>query len=388
MQQVKIVDYYSQHTFHEVVNSSLIEICASLFRKVTYVSGKSAQNNMKRLLSSKTELSTKIDYQTIPTCDADTSWGARIRDVWGFFTTIFQYLITPYRTLLFYNYTNKFSLPIILTLNILLKKRIVFLFHGELEFLIRNVSYLKTSGWYKKSMQISFRNMFTLSPAYVLVLGNSIRMNLLKLYPRLGAHVLSIYHPYIIDNKLFTIKGTNNIPLKIGTVGVMNKLKGLDSLIELSSRLYDLIQQKKLEFYCIGKVNASDVYLVDRVQWVGHENGLSRAEFETHIKGLDYILYLYPTDSYKFTASGAIMDALKMHKPILSLHNDFFDQLIGNHPIGYMGNAVEDLEQIIRQIVQGELTTDFTEGFKTLSDKISIENNVSLLRKEFEKVNL
>ena len=186
---------------------------------------------------------------------------------------------------------------------------------------------------------------------------------------------------------------------KIGIIAAMNEemqeiKKIMDNLTE--KVIFDLffyigtIEDRECVLVeCgIGKVNASDVYLVDRVQWVGHENGLSRAEFETHIKGLDYILYLYPTDSYKFTASGAIMDALKMHKPILSLHNDFFDQLIGNHPIGYMGNAVEDLEQIIRQIVQGELTTDFTEGFKTLSDKISIENNVSLLRKEFEKVNL
>lgn len=388
MQRVKIVDYFSQHTFHEVVNSSLVEICASCFEKVTYVSGKSAQNNMKRLLASSKGCLSNVHYHTMPTYDADTSWGARIRDVWGFFTTIYQYLITSSGTLFFCNYTNKLSLPVILALNILLKKRIVFVFHGELEFLIGKVSYIKTSGWYKKNMQFSFRSLFTHSPAYALVLGDSIKKNLAMLFPNMQQHILSICHPYILGN----VESDNHLQqsrvIKIGTVGVLKESKGLKEYIALAASVKDLLTAKKLELYSIGKVYAGNNTLTDDIHWIGKESGLSRKDFETEIQKLDYLLYLYPTNSYKFTASGAILDAVKFHKPIIALHNDYFDFLIGEHPIGYVKDTLEEIERIIRQIVNEKPSDDFTEGFNALEKKITIESNSILLKQEFEKVAL
>ena len=287
-----------------------------------------------------------------------------------------------------YNYTNKLSLPIILLLNVFLRKKVIFLFHGELEFLIGNVSYLKTSGWYKKCMQISFLYLFSKSPAYILVLGDSIRTNLLRIYPKLDNAILSIYHPYFIDNEKHEIKKREKQLLRIGTVGIMNKLKGLEELMALSNRLKDLLLDKKLELYCIGKVNATDVQLADEIHWVGYKSGLSREDFERQIEMLDYILYLYPTNSYRFTASGAIMDAVKMHKPIISLHNDYFDQLMDNYPIGYMGNTIDDLENIIRRLVAGELNDDFSEAMALLSKKVSIGNNTILFESELRRLNL
>lgn len=52
-----------------------------------------------------------------------------------------------------------------------------------------------------------------------------------------------------------------------------------------------------------------------------------RDELEARVKKLDFILYLYPTDSYQLMASGAILDALSLQKPIIALKNDYFDYI-------------------------------------------------------------
>lgn len=389
MENVKIVDYYAVGKFHEVVNYSFLKLFSSIYKQVKYVSGKSANQNIKRMLTQEDEHSSvNIDCCIMPIYEQDTRRGAHLRDLWGFFLTLYQYFITPYRTLIFYNYTNKFSLPLILLFNILLRKKIVFVFHGELEFLIGKVSFLKLSGWYKKSMQFSFHYLFDKSPSYPLVLGDSIKSNLLKIYPKLESRILSIYHPCYFDDAVNYKIDKSHYPIKIGTVGSLNNAKGLNTLIELSIRLQDVIRENLLEIYSIGKVNDKDVELVDTIRWIGSEKGLPRNEFEQYIKQLSYILYLYPTDSYKFTASGALMDAVKMGKPIIALHNDYFNHMLSNNPIGYLGDSIDDIEYLIRQIISGSLKDDFSDGFKLLRNKVSIDNNIVLLKKELERVRL
>lgn len=389
MERVKIIDYFAVGTFHEVVNYSFVKLCAGIFKQVRYLSGKSANQNMQRLFAQAEGVTpANVRYGVMPNYEPDTPMGARLRDVWGFFLTLYHYVVTSRSTLLFYNYTNKFSLPLILMLNVLLRKKVVFVFHGELEFLVSKVSYLKLSGWYKQSMQFSFRHLFMKSPAYALVLGDSIRKNLAEIFPHLFPHILSICHPYILNNtgghRVTEEKGS---PVRIGTVGTMKESKGLKEFLALSGLLEDLLAQKRLELYSVGRVYAGGIDLGKEINWVGHEMGLPRDEFEKQIQQLDYLLYLYPKESYRFTASGAILDAVKMRKPILSLHNDYFDYLLDGCPIGYVRDTVEDLAQVIRDIVAGKLQEDFSAGFEGLSEKVSLEANAQVFENELKRMN-
>ncbi|HIZ34078.1 MAG TPA: hypothetical protein H9814_11220 [Candidatus Bacteroides merdigallinarum] len=388
MEKVKIVDYYAVGTFHEVINYSFVKMCASIFKEVQYFSGKTATLNQQQVfIRTDGKSSTNVHYNVMVNFEQETPIGARLRDLWGFFLTLYQYLITPYNTFLFYNYTNKLSLPFILLLNILLRKKVVFLFHGELEFLEGKVSYLKTSGWYRQSMRFSFHYLFMKSPAYVMVLGDSIRKNLSNIYPNLFSHIISICHPYILnefdDYKAQKCEGS---PMRIGTVGTMKASKGLKELLRLSDLLKDLLEDGKLELYSVGRVYADGIQLGDNITWIGHKNGLLRDEFEKEVQRLDYLLYLYPIGSYRFTASGAILDAVKMNKPIIALHNDYFDYLLDGCPIGYVGNTVEELAQVIRDIVKGNLCDNFSAGLKGLSDKISLERNTHIFENELRRV--
>lgn len=389
MERVKIIDYYAVGTFHEVVNYSFVKLCAGVFKQVRYLSGKSASQNMQRMFVQAEEMTPdNVSYGVMPNYEPDTPIGARLRDVWGFFLTLYHYVVTSRSTLLFYNYTNKFSLPLILMLNVLLQKKVVFVFHGELEFLVGKVSYLKLSGWYKQSMQFSFRHLFMKSPAYALVLGDSIRKNLAGIFSHLFPHILSICHPYILDNtgEHRVIEEKDN-PVRIGTVGTMKESKGLREFLALSGLLEDLLTQKRLELYSVGRVYAGGIDLGKEINWVGHEKGLPRDEFEKQIQQLDYLLYLYPKEPYRFTASGAILDAVKMRKPILSLRNDYFDYLLDGCPIGYVRDSVEDLAQVIRDIVAGKLQEDFSAGFESLSEKVSLEANARVFENELKRMN-
>ena len=390
MKKVKIVDYFSIYTFHEIINYSLLVICNELFNGVTYVSGKTAQNNMKRLMTDMGYISEDtLSYKTVPVYNKDTPVGAVIRDVCGFFITIYQYIVTPYHTLLIYNYTNKLSLPFILLLNIILRKRIIFLFHGDLEYLISRVSYVKTTGWYKKCMQLSFCFLFGKSPAYIFVLGESIKNNLIKLYPHLQPYILSIYHPcFYEDNRLNKSQSLNSKAIRIVMVGAISANKGLMEYISLASSLKDLLSQQKLELYCIGKVNSKNIELPDTIVWKTQSGGLPREEFDAQIQELDYLLYLYPVDSYKLTASGAVLDAVKWHKPIIALHNEYFDFFMKDAPIGYLAYSMAELEQIIRQIVAGNLHSDFSKNFSIIEDRTNIVNTTIAFKEELSKVQL
>ena len=388
MKKVKIVDYYAVRTFHEVINYSFVKMCASIFKEVQYFSGKTATLNQQQVfMRTDGKLPINVHYNVMVNFEQDTPMGARLRDIWGFFLTLYHYIITPYNTLLFYNYTNKFSLPFILLLNILLKKKVVYTFHGELEFIEGKVSYLKTSGWYRQSMRFSFHYLFVKSPAYVLVLGDSIRKNLSTIYPHLFPHILSICHPYMLGEigKSDETKD-KKYWVRIGTVGTMKESKGLKDLLRLSELLNDLLKERKLELCSVGRVYASGIDLGDQISWIGYEWGLARDEFEKQVQRLDYLLYLYPIGSYRFTASGAILDAVKMKKPIIALHNDYFDYLLDECPIGYVGNSVEELAQIIRDIVSGKLRNNFEMGLKELSEKVSIKQNEHVFKEELCRI--
>lgn len=388
MSRVKIVDYFAVGTFHEVVNYSFVKMCAGIFKQVKYLSGKSANQNMQRIFIQVDGNSPdNVRYSVMPNYEPDTPMGARLRDMWGFFLTLYHYVTTSRSTLLFYNYTNKFSLPLILTLNILLRKKVVFVFHGELEFLVGKVSYLKLSGWYRQSMRFSFRHLFMKSPAYALVLGDSIRENLAGIFPHLYPHILSICHPYILDKtKVHYVTEEKNKPVRIGTVGTMKETKGLKEFIALSDLLEDLLVQKRLELCSVGRVYADNIDLGEKIDWVGHEKGLPRDEFERQIQRLDYLLYLYPKGPYRFTASGALLDAVKMRKPIISFRNDYFDYLLKGCPIGYVRESITEVAQVIRDIVGGKLQDDFSAGFDGLSKKISLDVNEKKFENELKRI--
>lgn len=75
---------------------------------------------------------------------------------------------------------------------------------------------------------------------------------------------------------------------------------------------------------------------------------LSDVEFETKILMLDFVLFFYNSDSYKYTASGAFFDCVKYEIPFIAIKNDFFNYYQEKYgPIGYLEDDYESLENRI-----------------------------------------
>lgn len=382
MDKIKIVDYFSINTFHEVFNTSLILMCAKIFPEVKYLSGKTASRNNRKLSALYAPNTANVTFKTKHVCEKDSKAGAFIRTIVGFFITIYEYIFSKPRQVIIYNYTNPLSMPVILLLNFVLRKKIIFTMHGELELQYQHIPLTRPAGWYKQCHTLSLKYLLRHNTASVLVLGDSIKDNLIKLFPQISQQIISINHPYFIEKQEYTVHPIS-VPLKIGTVGVMKKEKGSDYLIALSKRLEKEIKENKVILYSIGRTEGVDITQQLNIQWIGHKKGLSRDDFETHIKNLDFILYLYPTDSYKLTASGAIMDAIKLQKPIISLNNDYFNGLFKENPIGYTFDTLEDIVTCIHQLLLKEnFTLNFQSGYNETVKKISIQHNANILKQE------
>ena len=340
MGKVKIVDYYGIGSFHEIINTAVAVMCTQLFDDVRYYAGKSSIGHIEKCFNSQIGYgSGSIVFYKRPVCEFSTSLGAFIRIILGAFVTTINFLLTRKKTVLLFNYTNPLSMTFILLLNYLLKKKVIFVMHGELELQLKqNISVLKPSYWYRLFHRLSLKWLFKGNEAILLVLGDSIKRNLCNIFPGISLNVYSICHPYFVIDST-SIKKKQHV-LTIGTVGVMKKEKGLDSLLLLSEKLNDPIKEGKLIIKVIGQVETADVSIYRNIEWIGNKDMLPRDCFEDAIQSLDYILYLYPSDSYKLTASGAIMDAILFGKPILALHNDYFDYLLEDVCIGYIANDI------------------------------------------------
>lgn len=380
--KVKIVDYYGIKSFHEIFNTSLAIMCAQIFDEVYYIAGKSSCKNVEKCFETQyNRANSSIHFISRFIYEKDTSFGAFIRTVWGMFVTLKEYLFIERNTVLVFNYTNPLSMPIILLINYFFKKKVVFVMHGELELLLkRNLPIYKISFLYRICHRVSFKYFFKKNKAILLVLGDSIKANLCKMFVDMSANVYSICHPYFVNNNV-TIK--KHKILTIGTIGVMKKEKGLDNLIKLSEELNDEICKNRLIIKSIGQVIRADVSQYKNIKWIGNKTMLPRSEFDKEIQSLDYILYLYPTDSYKFTASGAIMDAIKLEKPIIAFHNDYFDYLLKDACIGYLVNNLSDMIAIIKKLIETADNKDFKIDFEYIRKKIGIDENCNILKNIF-----
>lgn len=225
---------------------------------------------------------------------------------------------------------------------------IVFVLHGILENL------LKKNKFYQLNYYCRFALKYKQSTRYkYLVLGESIRCNLVKLLPKLTENVVSINHPYsIIDNKAQKEIYNNAISefkFSMGSVGIGLKEKGFLSIFEVE-RFLQNNKISNISLSHIGRVDL-DLNIKTDVNIPSTNKTLNQSEYEKYVYDLDYVLFFYPKDSYKLTASGAIFDAIMNAKPIIALKNDYFVSVfneMGN--IGYLCDSIEQMNALIYEI--------------------------------------
>lgn len=341
-----VVDTYSTNYFHEMFNAGLLEIVIREADEVIYCASSSSQKNVLALLKKerRNKKLSSIKCHSLYVVHREIGVGALLR----VFVSAFQNIIHLFRyrkfpLLLMHN--DALSIGWLSILNLVLKRPVWIVCHGELELLLERPRCYKPSFWFKQLFKLFFHYL-PLSPnLHFIVLGESIKKNLQKCLPaRCENLFVSIPHPYFFST-VKNIKNSNTDELRLGTTGCMNVAKGYERLVALSELLKEPIRQQRLSIFVIGRLEGICPDRGTLLNFSGKSSEmLSREKYVEKISKLRYILFFYGIDSYKLTASGAIFDALSLEKPIIALKNDFFESIFEQcGEIGYLCNTVEEM---------------------------------------------
>jgi len=387
MKKITIIDSVSSRHYHEIFNSILLIECLTISDKITYYSSDSAQKALKYIIDDK--ILHNVSFKTIPVVARNSKLRSVLHYMLGVFICCFLLFKIKKDTIAFYNNVNPFSLSFINFFNKFLKRNVAMFCHGELEWCFGEE---RNPGILEKMCAKSLNNFFTSNNTRLsddimfLVLGDNIKNNLKKhISSDIYNKLYSIDHPNLEINKsLPKINKKNKTPLNIGLVGSVRKTKGgTFDFISLAKILSQELLNEKLKLSVVGSVNVYQEELKSAGVNIP-EGFLSREEYGEKIAELDYILFVYGKDSYKYIASGALFEALLAEKPIIALKNDYFEYIFKKYgEFGILLDSIDEMAELIKKLIAGEKLPDF--NFKSIKEKLSIENQAQQLKLIFEK---
>jgi hypothetical protein len=240
---------------------------------------------------------------------------------------------------------------------LMLKKRLfgnrqlIVFYHDELEFLFRENQLVwpwRQAYWVAKFLD--GRDAGILNVA----LGDSIAENLKRERPTARQRIVSLLHPYDFSTDADPSEPSRiNGVKRFGIPGICNVEKNAQSIFEVASHLQRA--HPEAEFVMVGRADGMKKYDNGLVDFEESTKLIASDEYERKMKGLDYALYFYPPHSYRLTASGALMDAIKYNKPVIALKNDFFKDVFGRAgDIGYLCEDLREMEDTIAAILTGQ----------------------------------
>ena len=344
--KIKYIDTYSTQLFHLQINACILKMLWNLYSdEVEYYSSNSSRANVIKLCE---ELSV-VPFHSLKVIEPHNNIEAVLRTMFSAIQNIRMLLLSKHDDLLFYNYDNVFSLHLMNAINKFIKRKVVIVCHGELELLYPEVH----GGLFAKMMSQVLRSFFIERREFndnitFCVLSQSILHNINEILPSVASsHFTCFNHPYIYKG-LKGKKGKKGNIINIGMVGTFSEEKGASDFLWL---VQQLLNQKNVKFSVTGAITSrlEDLERLGVSLPSNSGQGLvSREEFSDRLEKLDFLLFLYPLDSYKLTASGAIMDAIEWGIPIIAIKNDYFCNMFENYgPFGYLVNDKYELKDVI-----------------------------------------
>lgn len=384
--KVKYIDTVCTNTQHIIFNASLLAMLSRFYSNITFYGEK---NNMIEVLD-------VLDQNHINTSSLRTkkillpiaSSGIR-----SFFVLIFSFFYNLYfiifankKTLLVFNYNNLMAVRSMNFINKLFNRDILIFCHGEMEFLISDIKQygpLNSLLWKFAHHFFLNKNIQVHPKIKFVVMGDAILQHIREIVPNnIGKAFISVDHSYFFNSTHYPYNSSEQ--LKVGTVGVFSKIKGGDDFC----KLYHLIEKSKVRFSITGRIfydmNIINSMNIDLPNNKG-ANAIDREELEKRIQELDIILFFYPKDSYKLIASGAIMDAISMKKPILAIKNSYFSYIFEKFgSFGFLVDSVEEMAKTIEILKKEDLAFDFD----TIQKKMNIISISKQLKEQLTKMNL
>lgn len=355
---------------HEMFNAALLKAYSYVFTRIECRANHSNSDCIRRILSGKHAIN-NIIYKNVFVWP-DTWIFPQLRYLFGALLCLWYTFSTPRNAIVVIPYNNPMSIRALNFFNKIFKRRILIYCHGELGALDKLHIKRFSGSWFIRDFFMDTK-MCLANNLYFSVIGDGIFKNLIHYLPQSKLkHFVVTDHPYIFYQDISPAPAGET--LNIGTVGILNYGKGQKKFVEFL---------KQIPSECRCKVNlsvcgyvAQDVGELSKLQVEVPKQGRAIFEdrdiFEREICKLNYILFFHGNDMYKLAASGVIMDAIANRRPIIGLHNDYFDYLFNK--VGHFGFLAYDtlgMVETLCRIEKGEVKTDF--DFETIQYKLSPE---------------
>ena len=354
-----IIDMYSHGSYHEVINQAYLMMVSDIYEEVTYIADKSSCGNLRSLLTK-----CNFDYSNIRFVEKNVS---HIKCKSPGLTYLIKLIKVSILSFIYYNrcdkdedvfYNNNLFFAITL-ISLFSKKRknIYILCHNEMELIDKKSCFSSVT----KILSMYFRFVFCqmgLNKIFHFILLSSDMVNYFNSFISYKNHtrIYWIDHSYIrpennIDAKYQIVDSR----IKIGIPGAITPLRGLKELKYLLANL-------KNQNICIYALSTcSEMIESDHFVELNRESGLLPFDqYNTYVKSMDVMLLLYNTESYKLTASGAILEAIWNEKPIIALNNSYFDYLFKRY--GNMGILCDNVKDICEAINDFKTNPLFTKN--------------------------
>ncbi len=379
--QVRIIDPIAKGPFHEVFNAALLAMCLRLFDRAEYHCHPSQRRCIERLLERHgyaAELA-RVSFRKVRVVRREGPVGWVCRYAAAALRSGWLLLRSKPDELVVFNYNNPPALPLLNLLNRRLHRRVVIVCHGELELLAQRPPWWRASGWFARILRRMFGRRHLDRNLRFCVLGQSILRNLRPYLSETNAPLFfAIDHPAFFDEEPATAPPHDT--LRIGTVGQLTPAKGLGRLLELARRI-------PVPLHVVGRTYGFDGHAAHpNVRFAaGPENRfLPRDLFEREAAALDYILFAYDPEGYRLTASGAVLDALNLGRPVITLRNDYFDDVL-RLPVGHVAADMEEMAALVSRLAaeypaQQGIDPQFAENIARLRREFAVETVAERLR--------
>jgi hypothetical protein len=234
---------------------------------------------------------------------------------------------------------------------------IYFVFHSVLETLYKKLNFYNYSFWLRPALLIKKNNTVNI------VLSEHIKYELSKFYP--SVKIEYINNPYQkFEGSILSQQFPKIICL--GCIGFARVGKGSQFLIDLGKRLDNTL----VSLHYIGKLlNCGNIPSDTNIRIHGGNEPLSLEDYDHVIEQMHYCIYFYPKDSYRLTASGALLDSLRHFKPVIAFRNSYFEYiftLMGN--IGYLCDSLDEMQDVINTIIEKKDIALYLEQQKNIID--------------------
>lgn len=355
--KIKLIDTFCTGVVHAQFNASLLAMLVMKYDMVYYYASRSSAMSAMKIADKYVD--NRANHIPLFVLEGNGRLVSFVRYFISAILNVFLLVKSSKSDILIYNFNNPLSLHLLNLINSFLNRRILVFCHGEMELLI-NSEY--KGGLQQRLFTKLIRKFFLFKDRKMnlsfCVIGESVYNNMMDILPCKICKVFRfVDHPYVYDNCNYT--ASNRDGINIGTVGFFSVSKGGDQFVKLAKLLEDKNLNIKLSI--TGKV-VDDFERVTHMKNVDlpRDKGLvpvPATEYMERIRKLDFVLFLYPINSYKLIASGAIMDAINWEKPILAIRNDYFEYLFSKY--GSLGYLFNDINEIADFLASERFSKDF-----------------------------